>query len=198
MAGTADVLLELVLHGREERNLEYKTAMNWKDAETKGKICKSSMAMANIKDGGDIVIGVSEKPKGTFVPDGLSEAMADSFKHDDISSYLNGFAAPYVEFSLQTVDHAGVLFVVIRVAEFGDLPVVCRKDGPSGLRRGAMYTRTRKKHETAEVSSEAEMREIFDLAVDKGIRTFLARAERAGMSAEPSAESRFDEELGGI
>ncbi|MGB2696865.1 MAG: RNA-binding domain-containing protein, partial [Candidatus Zixiibacteriota bacterium] len=53
-------LLELVKSGREERNLEYKASKDWKDHTTKAKITKTILGMANIRDGGVIVLGVEE------------------------------------------------------------------------------------------------------------------------------------------
>ena len=43
---------------REERNLEFKCSMSWADASTKAKLTKSVLAMANLRDGGHVVLGV--------------------------------------------------------------------------------------------------------------------------------------------
>ena len=55
------------------------------------------------------------------------------------------------------------------------LPVVCKKGGPENLKRGALFTRSKSKYETAQVKSQTEMREILDLAVDKEIRRLRSR-----------------------
>ena len=41
--------------------------------------------------------------------------------------------------------------------------------------------RARHKPETSEISSEEEMRELLELAIDKGVEKFVRRAERAGL-----------------
>ena len=51
---------DLIFHGREERNLEYKSDIKWDTAQIKAKLTKTILSMCNIKDGGTIVIGVSE------------------------------------------------------------------------------------------------------------------------------------------
>jgi hypothetical protein len=42
------------------------------------------------------------------------------------------------------------------------------------LRGGAVYTRTRRMYECAEVPGQAEMRELLELAIEKGLRKFEA------------------------
>ncbi|MBM4453821.1 MAG: ATP-binding protein, partial [Chloroflexi bacterium] len=170
-----EALLELVYHGREERNLEYKSSMSWQATSTKAKIAKSVMAMANIPDGGAIVIGVVKEGE-TYNPRGMEQDHVSSFRQDDVMEYINQkYADPYVELTVRTVDRDNKQFVVIQVSEFGQLPIICRNDGLENLLRGAIFTRSRVKHETIQVRSQTEMREILDLAVDKEIRRLRNR-----------------------
>lgn len=46
--------IDLILHGSEERYLEYKGSMSWDDISTKTKVVIACLAMANIPDGGSI------------------------------------------------------------------------------------------------------------------------------------------------
>lgn len=48
-----------VEHGKEERYLEYKSAMAWGNDDTKIKVAQAMMAMSNLRDGGIIVIGIT-------------------------------------------------------------------------------------------------------------------------------------------
>lgn len=189
-------LIALILHGREERNLEYKSSLNWGDA--RAKIAKAAIAMANIPDGGALVLGVQ--------PDGSAEGMTledfSSFDQDSVQEFVNEYADPYVELSV-TGDHLEGYgdFVLIQVQQFGELPVVCKKNGPENLRRGAVYTRSRRKHETAEVGSQTEMREILDRAVDSQIRQLRARGllpTPAPYDVTPEHRTRFEAELSGL
>ena len=73
-----------VVHGREERYLEYKRSMTWTGNNlTKVKIAKAMMAMANLKDGGVIVVGMQEISKGVWVPEVMTPQQIASFTQDD-------------------------------------------------------------------------------------------------------------------
>lgn len=89
-------LLDLILHGREERNLEYKESLNWDSTETRAKVTKACLALANLPDGGALVLG--EKKDGEqYVPEGMAAADRDSFTQDDVSAHVNEYASPFVE-----------------------------------------------------------------------------------------------------
>lgn len=191
-------LLEYVCHGREERNLEYKESLNWGDAKHQAKVVKCVLGMSNIRNGGVLVIGVNDGGTAT----GLTEAQCRGFTQDAVSAVVNEYAAPYAEIAV-SIGHnghdTGRHFVVIQVKEFDDLPVLCRRDWHD-LKQGAIYTRGRQVHATAEVRTEAEMREILDMAVDKGVRTFLRRAQSAGLESfsTNSYSQLFESQLGGL
>lgn len=177
----------LIFHGREERNLEYKQSMSWSDLATKVKVTKSAMAMANISDGGYIVFG--EKKNGeVYEPEGMQKNHADSFKQDNVMEWVNKYADPYVELIVSPAERNSKPFVIIQVREFDQLPVVCKKDG-EGLKRGEVFTRSRRKYETARVGSQTEMREILDLAVDKEIRQLRSRGLITSLEAVSPTEA---------
>jgi len=196
-------LIDLILHGREERNLEYKESMSWKEADDKVKITRCILGMSNIRDGGSIVLGVEDQ---SFEPVGMDPDHFRSFNQDDVDDFVAERADPFVEIEVTPVPHDGKEFIVIQVKEFEELPVICRKEtrlknrraGPY-LRRGATYVRSRRKRETVEVPSQTEMREIIDLAVDKGVRRLIERMGYTGilnLVAEPSDVEKFDQQLG--
>jgi len=195
-----EALLEIVYHGREERNLEYKRSMSWDESATKAKIAKSTMAMANLPDGGTIVIGV-EKQGETYDPKGMGPGHAEAFKQDDVMEHVNKYADPYVELTVRPIDHNNKRFVIIQVEGFSQLPVICKKPGLEGLKRGALFTRSRSKYETAQVRSQTEMRDILDLAVDKEIRRLHSRGLLTFVPVAPPSEvdrQAFEEQRGGL
>jgi len=171
-------LLGYVNHGREERNLEFKERLEWQTRRAgrraavtahQTNIIKSVMAMSNIRHGGVIVVGVRD---ADGQPVGLDERTARRFNQDAVSAIVNEYAAPYCEITVT----AGHLpnddtrwFVVLDVQEFATQPIICRRDGPTGLERGAVFVRGRRIYESAKVRSEAEMREIVELAVEKRV-----------------------------
>jgi predicted HTH transcriptional regulator len=189
-------LRDLILHGREERHLEYKGPVSWDDPDIRARLTKCILSLANIRDGGVIVIGI-EQVGEEFNPVGLTAEQRDSFKQDEVARHIDIFADPYVELTVSRVSVNDLDFVVIQVKEFDELPVVCRRNG-TGLRGGAIYTRTRRVYECAEVPGQAEMREILDMAVENGIRRFRGRAAATGYVVAPSDAQRFDDELAGL
>lgn len=198
---TSPELREFILHGREERNLEYKSSMAWSSSETKVKVTAVAMAMANIKDGGTFILGV-EQDDEVFHAKGMAIGDFNSFAQDDVMEYVNGYADPYVELTVSPVRFEdGRQFIVIQIQAFDQLPVVCKKGGASPLRRGAMFTRPRRKYETTVVSSQTEMREIIDRAVDIQIRQLRERGLiQQGATEPPAVDARdlFEEQLGDL
>ena len=186
-------VVSLIQHGREERNLEYKGCVRW-EKDVRAQITKSILAMSNIRDGGTIVIGIQQQGE-KFIPNGLDATDLGTFTQDDISSYVNEYADPFADIVVSHVPYEGKDFVVIQVREFLELPVICKKDGACGLRRGAVYTRPYRRCESAEVPGQAEMRDILDMALEKGMRGFLRMVGRAGLEvAERSQVDRTDKE----
>jgi hypothetical protein len=188
-----DDLSVLIRWPREERNLEFKKSMDWADPATKAKLTKSVLAMANLRDGGHIVLGVERQPDDTYLSVGMQPDHLESFVQDALSSHFSEYADPYIEITLLKTTIDGKAFCVIRAIEFAELPVVCKKDGEK-LRRGAMYTRSRRMVETVEVPGQVEMREILDLAIEKRSRAFARQAEHMGF-ARLSPKSEFVEQI---
>ena len=88
------------------------------------------------------------------------------------------------------------------MAEFDDIPVLCKRAYGNVLRDGACYVRPRRKPETSEIPTQADMRDLLDLATEKEVRKYLERAQRLGLislsTTTPPAESAelFNQELG--
>ena len=193
-------LRNLITRGSEARNRELKRSMDWNSAETKRKLTKSILAMSNLRDGGFIIIGVSEHNRGEFSADGMTDEDKRSFSADDMDDYVHNFADPYVEFDLREISLDDKAFLVIRVSEFDESPVICGRDA-EGLRKGAIYTRSRRKPETVEVPDHIEMREIVDLAVEKRLRKEVELIRSLGLLPEMKQsfeEKSFDDQLGDL
>lgn len=175
-----------ILHGTEERYLEYKRSMIWTgDDTTKVKIAQAMMAMANLRNGGVIVIGMQEVSKGVYAPEVMTPQQISSFTQDDIAQWVNDYAVPAVQFTTEPFALNGNQFVIIQVQEFDITPVICRKQktvgGGEALRAGAIYYRSNRKNESAPISSDEDLRELIGLAVDKGISQHVSRLHRLGL-----------------
>jgi predicted HTH transcriptional regulator len=207
MPDDAARLTELVTRGREDRSLEYKGTRGrepfaWGPDTVNAKIARTAMAMANI-GGGAIVVGMDQTGPDSWEPNGIDEATDRTYQQDRVQQYVNRRASPYVELVLHHFSLEGRRFVIIEVAAFRELPIVCRA-GSGSLRQGATYTRSFEKHETVEIQSESEMREMLDRAIAVGIEKWLrpvfAAMRDAGVIASlgPTDADRFRVERGDL
>jgi hypothetical protein len=182
----------------EDRPREFKRSAPWN--ELRHKIARAALAMANKRDGGLIILGVQHDGTGCIAA-GVSAGDLKTYDDDEIKGFINQYADPYVACSIHRPIVNQKQFIVIDVSEFDDVPVICKKDANDGnnkpiLQSGGVYARSFRKPESCLVQSQTEMREILDMAVERGIRRFLARAEGTGASLriEPTDTERFDEE----
>ncbi|MFC1970701.1 helix-turn-helix domain-containing protein [Chloroflexota bacterium] len=162
-----------IQHGKEERYLEYKSSMIWASDDTKVKIAQAMMAMSNLRNGGVIVVGMKEPQRGVWEPDIMTDEQIASFTQDDIAQWVNDYAVPSVQFTVESFVLDAYKFIIIKVREFDEFPTICRKPKPLGgrdvLKEGAIYYRSNSKNESAPISSEEDMRELITLARDKGV-----------------------------
>jgi hypothetical protein len=133
----------------------------------------------------------------------MEQKHIDSYTSDNIGRAVAEYADPYARFELmKEEDQLGKKYVWIRVYEFEETPVICRKPSGNILSGGKIYTRTRRIPESAEVPSSAEMREILNMATERKLREFHQLANAAGLeflrTVTPTDEQAFEEQLGGI
>lgn len=186
-----DVLESLLQGATETDAIEFKGPMTW-DAKN---LVKDILAMANIVDGGAIIIGVEEGE--TFERRGLTPAHLASYKSDDMRDQIAPYADPRVIFSRQIVEDAtGLRYVVIEVEPFEEIPVICARDGHD-VQAGAIYYRSRaRRPESARVSRSEDMREIVESAIVRRSR----QLQRIGFAPEAGADLQqaLDQELDGL
>lgn len=134
----------------ENRHQELKQSISWNSETAKFKITKTVLAMANIQNGGRIIIGAAEI-KGKFSAIGVTESDYESFNQDDVCDYVGKYADPYARFQLHKINDTSKRFVVLTIEEFEKSPVVCKKDYflknelgqvKSSLQMGDICTRT--------------------------------------------------------
>ena len=199
---TEEQFSELIARGREQPSVEFKRPGLRTDKHLFAKVVRAILGMTNRRDGGYVIVGVEEIPTG-LVPTGLNQEELVTWKYDHVADGLASYADPSVEFDVVEVTVDSKTFIVIKVEEFAEVPVLCKKgynkDKVVVLREGACYVRSRRKPETIEVSTYADMRDLIDLATDKGVRRFVSRAHSAGLSVAvsegKSAEILYDEQM---
>jgi predicted HTH transcriptional regulator len=182
----------------ESRGVEFKESAAWDSLQF--KIIRTALAMANLRDGGIVVIGVGERDEQWNLS-GISDDHFATYDVDVVSDAIHKYASPSVTSTMVSVAHNERRFLALQILEFTDMPIVCRRDWGTGptrfLRQGAVYVRPEGSAKTNEVRTAEDMRELLDLAVDKRVKDFLERSRRLGLESPPPQRS-FDEELGGL
>jgi predicted HTH transcriptional regulator len=197
----------LLLRGHETHGVEFKGPGKRTDPAFLAKVIRAVIGMANRRDGGVVILGVEDDP---LDPVGREEDQADTWTYDALATAVNEYASPSVSFDFEKKPYQGRKFVILEVHEFAEIPILCGKDyHPTNvkgaapvLRRGACYVRSRHRPETSEIPSEEEMRELLELAIDKGVRRFVERAQKAGLfqpvQPPPTTQdddARFDDQI---
>jgi len=179
------------LKGKEEtQRVEFKSACIW-DEKT---FAKDILAMSNVQNGGYIIIGVDDS---TFKPTGINSEIKNSYNIDIMKDQMTKYADPHVDFSIMTFqDESGKEYIVIKINQFEEIPVICRRDNPSAqVTKGKIYYRNRDRRvESASVSNSYDMRNIIELAI---IRMFNRKKE-LGYNIKFSDEEKFEKEFNEI
>jgi len=176
---------EYLAVGHELSGVEFKAAGSRDDRHFFAKVMRAMLGMANRRDGGYIFIGVNDQ-KVTTPPPSLDATELERWvDYEVLVERVSKFADPLVTFDCAVLDIDGASIVVLEIAEFDSLPVLCKVDhttpeGRQVLRKGACYVRSAHKPETSEVPSQLEMRELLDLAAEKRLRAHLMMTQKAG------------------
>lgn len=179
--------LEALLQGaRETDAVEFKSATNW----NRDLFVKDILAMANVVDGGAIIIGVED---ATIARQGITNGQIATYIYDQMRDQIEPFADPRVIFTFNVVtDECGLRYGVIEVAPFEDVPVICARDG-ADVQAGTVYFRSRSRRpESARVRRSADMREIIESAIARRSRML----RRIGFVPDAQDQHDFDAELG--
>ena len=191
---TADLLEYISLNSHtEKREHEFKAGRPWEDLKL--KIVKSALALVNLAGGGYVIIGVSEnRTPNVFEATGMSEHDKNTFNKDIVSTFVNEFADPHIDIDLKPFSNDTKHFVVIQVFEFEEVPVICKKDSSETI-KSRIYCRTHRRVESSPQPSVSELREIIELAIDKGIRKQRRRVESYGLEVD---NDPFEQERSGF
>ena len=193
---------EILALGHELSGVEFKGPGLRTDRALFAQVARAALGMSNRRDGGLIVIGVDQEKSGAPLPLGLADSQLTTWDYDSVADSLDEYADPNVVFELRRISLDGMDFIIIEVAEFADIPVLCSRSYDDVLRRGACYVRPRRKPETTEVASQEDMRDLLDIATEKRLRKFVRQAASAGLlltsGSVPDDKDRFDDQVAGF
>jgi hypothetical protein len=181
----------------ESQGVDFKESASMQTLEL--KLIRTAIGMANLRDGGVVVIGASERGGSWDLTGILPEDLA-TYDVDELNEAINRFASPPIALELVAVPYrGGAIFLAVQVREFAETPIVCRRDGApgSGLKQGQLYVRPAGVARTSEVRTAEDMHDLLDLAAEKRARRILETARRIGLQA-PAPRRLFDDELEGL
>lgn len=134
----------IVYRGVESDSLDYKAAMNFLDLPRSGKVkfVRHCLALANT-DGGHIVVGVGEDRAGHPSDyTGLSPEECKSFDPSIVGPFINRYADPAIDFTIERPLIDGKRYVIFDVKPFRLIPHVCTSSYENELMLGVFYIRT--------------------------------------------------------
>ena len=134
----------IIFRGVESDELDYKAAQNWHELSRAGraKFVRHCIAMANTK-GGYVVVGVGEDANGQPARyTGLTEEQSSSFDPTDVGNFINRFADPAVDFTIERPVVDGRRYAVFVIRRFRNIPHVCTSSCENELQLGTFYIRT--------------------------------------------------------
>jgi predicted HTH transcriptional regulator len=184
---------------QESKSVDFKESAPWE--KLKWQIIRTSLAMGNLRDGGIIIIGASER-NDTWDLTGISDGHMSTFDVDEIIDVINKFASPPINVEVVIVTYRnGNKFLAIQAHEFTDNPFVCKKNGPDQyrhLRAGDVFIRPEGKPRTTRIMCAEDMQDLMELAAEKKARRILEVAHRIGLKTTDSLLKNFDDELEGL
>lgn len=184
---------------QESRSIDFKESSTWNDLKL--KIIRTAMAMGNLRDGGIIIIGASERGQ-TWELDGIDQSHLETYDVDDVIDTINKYASPPIKIDIVLVTYKkGKTFLAIQIHEFIDIPFICKKNAPDNdkkFRAGEIYIRPAGKPRTTKIMSAEDMQDLLQLAAEKRARQILEVAHRIGLRATDTDSQKFDDELEGL
>lgn len=188
---------------QETQDIEFKESASWETL--KFKIIRTALGMGNLRDGGIIVIGVSER-NHVWKRTGIRSEHLATYDSDVLVDQINAYVSPYVDLDVVLVKHQELRYLSIYVHEFRETPLVCKKNGPDNeeMHKGHLYIRTPGKPQTTRVLDANQMHDLLDLAVEKRVRRLIEMFRQMGIADAARADAqkaemrKFDEELGGL
>ncbi len=184
---------------QEQTWLEFKESNTWQ--ALKWTLLRTVMAMANLRDGGLVIVGVSERD-GSWNMKGITQDHMSTFDSDVILDLLDSYASPHVNLDVVSHTEDECQFLVFNVHPFDRSPVVCKKDSVGTgatnrvLETGAIYVRpVGGRPRTSKISSSEELHELLELAAENRARSLLETSRRVGLKTTPEDEDPYKKEI---
>jgi hypothetical protein len=189
----------------ESPNIDFKESASW--GNLKWTIIKNVLSMGNLRDGGVIIIGASER-NGQWQLPGITDVDLQTYDPDVILGQINAYVSPHANVRLVTVTHTNAnRFLAVQIFEFDELPLVCKRNGPDGegIIEGGVYVRPAGVPRATRITNADHMRNLLRLAAEKQARSMLEDAGRLGLlqigavlAAALEPDQQFEDEREGL
>ncbi len=206
MSGYTDLKGRIILalsRCQEQPWLDFKESQPW--PVLRWRLLKTIMGMANLRDGGLILVGIAEKGTSWELT-GIEPDHLGSYDYDDIADQLGKYASPQVVLDIVVHDHDdGNRYLAFHIHQFKDSPVICRNNSSEEVKQkdrftaGDIYVRpTSGKPRTEKVTDAARLNDLLELAAEFRARKMLEIGKRIGLVPGETAASYYDAELASI
>jgi hypothetical protein len=184
---------------QESQAIEFKESVDWNSS--KWQLIRTVMAMGNLRDGGIIVIGASERNENWEL-NGIEKNHLSTYDVDDITDTINKYASPPMQVEIVRVKYKNEKeFLAFQIHEFENTPYVCKKNCPTDinlLHEGEIYIRPYGKPQTKKVTNAQEMHDLLELAAENRARSIIEKSLRIGMVPSQNSPQLFNQELGNL
>lgn len=190
---TGEQISQILEAGYELRNIEHKPPFGWNIGKpttwVEEKVIRAILAMTNIRYGGQVIVGIEVGNDRSINLKGISDAQLKTFDDfDAIKGIVDGYSFTNTNFDVSWGDHDGKKFVVFTIQEFSEIPAICRKNGNSKgvLAVYDLYARSKKAPYSSIKATDAELREMIHMGVDKEKADLKLRgwSKKSGISPE--------------
>ena len=124
---THDRVISALERCQESQDIDFKESVKW--PAIRWRMTRTVLGMGNLRDGGIIIIGVSERGN-TWTLAGMTNLDLIRYDPDIVLDQINSYVSPHVDMDIVSVEYNGKMFLAIRAQEFPNTPLVCKKNGP--------------------------------------------------------------------
>lgn len=173
---------EILQGNAESLNTEFKATFDFNiNVWAKERLIRSVLAMSNTRDGGYVIIGITEKEDKDLDFTGVENSHLAIFrlKVEDFKTKIESFSSSPVNYEIGVGSYKKKNYIIISVSEFSLNPSICRRNGEykdKTLEEGAIYIRTLKdKPSSVKLSNPVDIQDFLDRITDKQITNLHKR-----------------------
>lgn len=183
---------------QERASVEFKESQPFDTM--KWHLLKTIMAMANLRDGGMIVIGLNQRG-AIWQLTGIDSDHLQTYNYDAIIDQLQKHASPQITVDIVVHLNDNQQYLVFNVHQFRESPIICRKNTPNEVAEkermfpGDIYIRPHAgKPQTTRVVDSSTLNELLEIAAEDRARRMIEQGGRIGLSLGDRGTNRYAED----